>query len=471
MSPVAEGKRSKLAFAALAILLGLPMLLCGGGISWWFGRQSIASQKVAEKRELLFSRGLPIDDESLSEFRYRQMNRERSDRWVKILQQISSKEYQDSCSNVPIVGALVDEEPFAPGQSYKHEDQVNPFLDRWHPIVVELHRVLRDDTGHDVVGAIWTPIEFDSFNTLLPHVQSSRAVSRLLVVEYESAVRRDDPDQAFECVMSLIGVARSLEKEPLLISQLVHIAILGVAVKKVKQSVELDLFNPSQLRDVLAQLKHFDEIGTRYRLAIAGERALSQPVFDDPRRLDDEGAFFLSSSARPIDALAALEFWENAEAVDTENLQKFSQQTQALVKKFMQDVSQASWLRKYDTKLTEMMTPALDSFSNAFVCSTLETRLAKIAIALRLYEKQNRRFPASLEELAGSGSDFQLGSTETASGQPFGFRIQDGVAEVWSAHPSDVSRQIPEIPFDAELFSGDEKELLEITHWKLSPTQ
>ena len=468
MSTAENGTPSRQKFAAVFILLGLPVLLCGGALSWWFGRQGAAFQTLIEKRDSLLARGLPIDDETLTEFRYRHMNRDHSDRWVKVLDQISSQEFRDSCSTIPIIGAPDDEEPFIPGKPYKHEKEVRKFLERWRPMLVELHEIAEGAADSETTGAIWTPIEFNSFQTLLPGIQSCREVARLLDLEYEDAVRRDDRDQAFHSLMAMIGVARSLEKEPILVSQLVHVAIASITVRKIKQSIELDLLTQSQLQDLLEQLKRFDDFGSKYRLAIAGERALSQPLFDNPSQIGDE-SISLSAGARPIDALAALDFWERAESIESENLSDFAKETQDFLEQFRQGLTQASWLRRFDTRLTEMTTPALDAYASAVVRSALETRLAKIAIGLRLFEKQNGRFPISLDELTSKEFGLMLGPIETASDRPFGLRLQDGMAEIWGSQPNDFTHAIPDRPVDVLSLSEDERDILELSQWKLTP--
>ncbi|MBN2310760.1 MAG: hypothetical protein JXR94_17435 [Candidatus Hydrogenedentes bacterium] len=75
-------------------------------------------------------------------------------------------------------------------------------------------------------------------NTELPHLARVRQGARLVALE--ALVRADagDADGAIESVEAVSGVARSLAREPNLISQLVHAACLEIAVKATEQVLD-----------------------------------------------------------------------------------------------------------------------------------------------------------------------------------------------------------------------------------------
>ncbi len=208
--------KSRYSIAAIVVFLGLPILLCGGMLSWWVGRRAIAANELADKRAEIVARGLPIDDQSISDFRYQRMSHQNSERWMRVLDQLDSKPFTESGAGIPIVGVPKNEQPFVPGQPYKHAGKVRDFLTQWAELLAEIHEIAEGS------GAIWTDIQFDSFNTLLPYVQLSRQARGSYALEYQDAVRRDDRDQVFHSLMAMIGVSRSMEEEPLIISQLVH---------------------------------------------------------------------------------------------------------------------------------------------------------------------------------------------------------------------------------------------------------
>lgn len=443
------------------VCLGLAVLLCGGPLTWWAARRSAASADVADRREEIRARGLPIDDASMEAFRVQTMGHEKSERWMNVLVEIQSQAFENSCRGVPVVGITEEDADYVYGQPYRFDDEVRQFLDQWAELREEIHDITEG------TGPIWTDIQMDSFNTLLPYVQSSRSVARLLSLEFEDALRRDDRRQAFGSMMAMLGVARAFEKEPLIISQLVVIAIHSMGLKQLKVAVEYDLFDDVQLKKILEQLRAFDDFGTRYRLAIVGERAMSQPVFDDLQRFgEDVGMPPGGFNQRPIDALASLEIMEKAESITTDDLSDFFIQTAALDSDFNQQIQQAGWLEKLETIVTSLTVPALGAAGKAFVRSAMENRIAKIGIGLRLFEKRHDRWPASLDELSAADLDATLGSVDPAGNLPFGYRVLDGKAQVWGFDPQSPGDSTPSEPIDVDQL-GEHEEHLKYWSWEL----
>jgi hypothetical protein len=462
MSKVAPKKLPK-KYLVLVVLLGLPLLTCGGCLTWWFGRNEIARRDLERQRTELQSRGLPIDNQSLTDFRMERMDDKHSKRWMAILEQVESKEFQESCSLIPVVGMPKDEATYVPGQPYAHDAEAANFLKRWEPLRAEIHEITEGSQG------IWTEIEFDSFNTLLPYVQNSRTVSRVLTLECEDAIRRDDRDQVFHSLMAMIGTARTLESEPLIISQLVHIALLSSAQRKVKQAVELNLLNEPQLLKILEQLRSADDFIAKFRLAIAGERAMSQTAFDDPSRLGKEAPKYMG--ARTIDALASLKMLSKAESIETEDLSEFFSQLKQLESDMQADLTQGGMLRKFDTILTNLTMPAWGAYGKAVVRSAMENRIAKIAIGVRIFELRSGRWPDSLDELT-SDAKLNLGPIAPTGTEPFGYATSEQTAVLWGFPPQDVNDRTPEAPVDpATLSSESDQEQWEYWSWKLQPSK
>lgn len=458
----ADSAKSRLSLAIIFIFLGLPILMCGGLLSWWIGRRAIAAHQLADARAEIVARGLPIDDQSLSEFRYQRMSHEYSDRWMRVLDQLDSRSFTESAEGIPILGLPENEQPFVPGQPYQHHQDVRNFLAKWSELLNELHQITEGS------GAIWTEIQFDSINTLLPRIQSTRQASRLLALEFDDAVRRDDCDQAFHSLVAMIGVFRSIEAEPLIISQLVHVALGATAMQQLKQAIELDLLNEEQLLKLLAQLKAMDDFGARYRIAIAGERAMTQPIFDDPNTLGQRPGVN-ALGARPIDALAALDMLGRAEAIETDDLSDFFAASRRLELQLQREMAGANALRRFDTALTGITTPAFGSYSKAVVRSAMELRMAKLAIGLRLYEKRHGNWPNTLDELNSDQLHVELGPISPIGPKPFGFRVTDGTAEAWGFHPEDAGDVTPEEPVDplSEAIQYPHQGSWEYWHWKL----
>ena len=120
------------------------------------------------------------------------------------------------------------------------------------------------------------------FNVSLPHLANLRALARELGVKASVAAVGRRVDDAAAAVLDTIPLANSLEGEPLIISQLVRIAIYGIAVGNlewVMNRAELPDTVMLQLQEGLKQSVPPLEQGPFLSRAIAGEEAvaLSQP--------------------------------------------------------------------------------------------------------------------------------------------------------------------------------------------------
>lgn len=451
-----EPRKSRTGLYIFLLCMATVLLLCGGPLSWWFGRQAIANRRFQEQKADLVARELPIDNASLEVYRERLMDKSKSERWVQILETVESEPFSQSATGLPIIGVPDDEQPFVPGQPWAHAQEVADFLEQWSSLRKEIHEVTEQ------TESIWTYTEFDSFSTLLPYIQSTRSVTRLLTLEHLDALRREDREQAYHCLLGLIGVSRSIEKEPMVVSQLVHLATLGVALRQLKLSLEADMLDDQQLQTILDQLQQIPPYGDRYRWAIQGERAMALPAFENPSALDES---LPSTGARPIDALAALEVYAGMEAVETDSLESFVAGTMGVEVDFEERQEQAGLLRKFDTILTNLVVPALGAVGKAYARLEMETRIAKAAIGLRLYEHRFDRWPASLDEL--SQLDTDLGSLQPIGPKPFGFRVVDGDALLWGFDIHSGATQVPDEPIDLDTLDESQRESHEYWLWRL----
>jgi len=422
----------------LFVLLLIGMLLCVGPVVWWAWRRSNAFETLQQRRAALVDRGQPIDDASLEAYRESLMGKEKSQRWMAVLERIGSETYQQAAADVPVVGMVESEQPFIPGKPYPHDRQTRDFLEQWTDLRDAIHAVTEGSES------IWTDIELDSFNTLLPYVQASRSAARLISLEFDDAIRRDAPDEAYGSLRSLIGIARSVEDEPLIISQLVHIALTQIALDKVKVAVEREWLSSEQLKTLLEELRAFDDFGRNYQLAISGERAMSQPVFDDLGRFGEQGVEIPKGfNQRPIDAIVSLDVLARAESIENDNLTAFLTNVVAVEQDFNEQMEQAGWLYQFDTMLTGLLTPAIGAFGRAVVRHAMSVRLAKLGIAARLFSQQHQRLPSDVNELTNT---YDLGPVEPVGDRPFGYQRRDQMAELWGFDPQTPSDRTPTAP-------------------------
>ncbi|MEO9595196.1 hypothetical protein [Rhodopirellula bahusiensis] len=447
---------------AVFVFLVLPLSLIFLVLAWWFARQNAAAQELADRKNDLLASGLPIDAESLLDYRRERIDSSRSREWQRILDEIESDAFQESGEDVPVIGLAYEEESeeYVYGQPYSNHLVARNYLNEWSGLLQRIHLITEGSRG------VWTSMNADDF---FPRIGPPRDVSRLLRLELEDALRRDDFSHAGHCVLALIGNSRALEEEPMTVSQLVSVAMLEVALDAIKTAVQIDCFDDEQWRAVLKQLEGLEEIEPRYRRLLIGERAWALPLFDDPELLEELGGDAIEyqlPGGHSIDALETMAMYDRLELVPTDDLTTFFEEIESLETSVQASFQSRNWLRKLDTQVTEMAMPSLVSMNQAFVRSAMHVRLAKTAILARLFQQREGRWPSTIQEIHDAAPSllndrdesghFKIGNLAPMGDRPFGLKVDQKELVLWGFEPDSSTAATPvEPPTEQEFIDED----------------
>jgi hypothetical protein len=113
--------------------------------------------------------------------------------------------------------------------------------------------------------------------TPLPHLTWLKNLAEINHYKAVLAVAKDDTDEAARAIASILGLARTLESEPCLISELVRLKLLGIAVTALERSLNhnLNLRSLTNLSGLFAQTAQIQCLSR----AFIGERAMIAPYF------------------------------------------------------------------------------------------------------------------------------------------------------------------------------------------------
>jgi hypothetical protein len=117
--------------------------------------------------------------------------------------------------------------------------------------------------------------------TPLPHLTSLKHLTELYQYKAELCFIRGDSDEAAGAIASILGLARTIENEPILISQLVRQKLLGMAVASLERSINLN-FSAADATNLSSLLAQTAQIQCLAR-ALSGERAMIAPYFRTSR--------------------------------------------------------------------------------------------------------------------------------------------------------------------------------------------
>jgi hypothetical protein len=245
------------------------------------------------------------------------------------------------------------------------------------------------------------PVDFaKGLNATLPHIQDARTLARVLSLRLHVAVQRGDIAAALESLRLQLALAGTMDHEPLLVSQLVRIAVIGMALNDVRAIVsELPLTEPqlAELQKVVAAI----DAQTPVKEGLIGERAMGYHTFHHLSQL--EGVEMLAGKdgelQRPGDCLVYLELMqEMVEAADRppDQARQAAKQVEAKLKGRM---ATQNPLDRLEIVVTMLMFPATGAVFDASARSQALRDSAACGIAFRRYQLKHGRPPDSLAAL------------------------------------------------------------------------
>lgn len=412
----------------VTLFLVVPLLTCGGILTWVFGRQSSAAKELMAQQEALRADGKPVDDESLTAFHDSLTSDRNTDSWFRLREQTTAQGYWDGTEKIPIVGAQGVPVP-PPGEPWPDEQEVRAFLSKSGPLLEKIRSLSMDEMDPGT-KPLRRPITYEGFLTLLPDAQESRSFARMLNLDFDVALRDGNADRAFESIRAMQGLRRSFDGEPLLVSQLVGIAIGSIGNNMIRRALEADLFSEDQLKTIFNEIEGFKKSAELFQLAMVGERAMALPMFSDPERAREMLEMETGSGGgrmtewmtkmRSKDGVAYLEEISKFEKFPTDSMKGFRKAGEAWDANLKNQAANASMFEKMDKAMTFISLPAIGVAARAFVREAESNNLTRLAIAARLYRYQFDRWPASLTELESVGiSSLDM---ETSGANPFGFQ-------------------------------------------------
>lgn len=126
------------------------------------------------------------------------------------------------------------------------------------------------------------PIDLSKgFEALMPDLSNIRTGAFLLKLSALIHAENEKPQMVTNSIESMFGLARSLSKEPLLISQLVRIACQSLAVSTMERAVNRTEFSDEQLADLSRTLANAEDPCAMTR-AFIGERCAGLSIFTMP---------------------------------------------------------------------------------------------------------------------------------------------------------------------------------------------
>lgn len=430
----ADRKRLR-AWQVFALLAGAVVIV---GVFLLLGLRGRWERRLQATLDEIRARGEPLTAQDLYAFQLPETGRpDLTEEWIAALAFLDSEEFKASASVADGggVGWGMEIDPVTRRAVNAFFAQFGGRFDRIRELAA-----LR--------GVARFPIAWEEhFELLLTHCMHIRAAARILQLQASVAVADGDADEAVASIEALFELGDLIRYEPMLISQLVRIAIHAIAVEAAQKSMEhLDLTD-----EQLARLEH--TIGERsylpeLRRCYLAERATALLALNDPEAsgslytlfssLDMELDAWLANGVvlsaatplwsfnKPADVALFMELMTDAAAAADQPPHLAIAEIRAIDERLMDKISTP--LGKVRFAATASFLPALGAAQNAVMRMVTHTRATAVACAaLRVGDGVP---PATLEELAAAAPELNV--TDPWSGQPLKYRVSDGVLTIYS---------------------------------------
>jgi hypothetical protein len=380
----------------LRIRPGVILLLVVGGFFLLFvvvlGGAWLASQhRLAAELEKIRAAGEPVTSEEAEAFYAAPPpGRDTTQLWLAALAPLDTPQFRADAKDLPLVGEGPDEIPL-PGEPWPQLEAAEQLLSRYESSLENMRQAAREG------GQARFPTRFaDGIAMPLPHVQRLRAGARLLELETVVAAHRGRPDDAVEAIVALFASARTLEQEPILISQLVRMALTGIARGRIAWLLSAGVLDDNQLKRLDAELSAADYQDS-IRRAMIGERAVGIQTFADPSRLgSDAPAFrpgFMSSGDEIVYLQTMNEMIAAAELTGSERIRALAE-VEARLKELA-----SGTMAKLRYPMTLLIVPAFSYTFEATTRNEADRHVTRIAVAIERFRLREGRLPSTLDEL------------------------------------------------------------------------
>ncbi len=353
-----------------------------------------AARQVNAQLALIRQSGLPTASREMNEFyRLRPGQQDATQLYLDAQQVFSGGGFETACHDLPIVGDAELEIP-PPGQPWAEQEAVEALLSDYAGGLRALHQAAA------IGGAARFPLAFeDGFGMLLPQTQEMRTSARMLALEAHVKAHQGDAEGAARAILDLVAISRSLENQPILVSQLVRVAIHGIAVDLTAQLLSCVEFSDDDLGR-LQRVFRQDDFKAGISHGLAGERVLGTEAFGNPaqalgqqistpasrlvRGRKEDLALYLKIQT-DLRAAVELDYPETFAAVD----QAFNELQRKI----------DTPLGRFRYVMTNMTLPSVEPCVTAAARADGSSRCIDAAIAVERFRRREGRLPDALEDL------------------------------------------------------------------------
>lgn len=447
---------------SLAILGGI-VLLCGLAFVLWYQYTDRGKGTVDRKLADLRRQGLPVDNETLTEWVRARSDSSNSERWIEIGNEVTSESFLQSAAGLGPFDRSVEGTRWTP-QSWPGAAASRSLLKRTESLRNDIHSLCAERVP------VWFDIPFASIQTPYNRLIAMQSVAQLIAVEFDAAIADDDSPQMLASIRTLLRLAVVCRAYPGMQPALLCTGIRRLGFAQLRVATENNRLRIRELDAISAELPEEALAMHALQETFQGERAYCLPMFFDLNRYQDVqprawNGKVLAARAGYTDILNYLDIMERWNSIDTRSLDQARIDAEEIEDHLDRSIQSAGWLGLREWIVTGLAAPGLQAVVRSALDESIEHRLALHAIAVRRYRALNGAFPEDLAALEGVG--FNHRAWMPPGGLPMGYAIRDEQAWIWATIPEDGAAT-SSIPPDTNPDSSFASRRLRML-WRLNP--
>jgi hypothetical protein len=404
----------------LCIYLGLVAVLPLVAYFVWSG---LSYRRIQAELARIRAAGEPANAAELETFyRLPQGAVETTGLWLSGAGPLDTPAFNAAAKGLPIVGESQGQIPL-PGEPWGDLTAAEKLLQDYAPQLAQLHEAAR------LGGQARYPTDFEAgIGMLLPHVQQLRSAARLLALEAHVRAHRGDAAGAADSLDAIFKLSGSLEREPLLISQRVRMAIATVGRQEMLKLLPAARFSDEDLARLQADLHTArNSQGTQH--GMLGERVLGMEAFNDPNTAAVIGVPRLAHFGRHQDLVNYLEMMGRFVEASKQTPQQ-AQKSAIEIESELKAIVGGSVLTKVNYILTALVVPAVSKVIEADLRNIAQNDAAGAVLAAERFRRQYGRLPDKLEQL--TPEYLPRIPLDPYNGQPLRFQVAGNELVIYS---------------------------------------
>ncbi len=278
------------------------------------------------------------------------------DAWLNILTEVQSQKFSTATKDLY---PWSDNGPPATGEPWQLAGEHRAFILENQRLLQTARRLAQADIKRRM------PVTIDGLNTELKWSEGVRGLAHLFQLQAIEAIYRGDSQEAASAILSLLGCARSVEAQPLLISQLVSITVESAAIEELQKAVQQNVLSEADLTEILKRLRARTAWQTLWQVGLISERAAILPAFKEPARYlgEDYQKNMMSVPWRARDELNYLNICEEWLSVPQDDLPNFFQICRRQDQQLTNQLRSSNLTNMFDNLLSRYLTPAYGAYA------------------------------------------------------------------------------------------------------------